>query len=54
MVAALKLIPRVAPRPVVPLPHPSPLNNGWLVRNPWFEEELVPQLRARVAEVLEG
>lgn len=37
---------------VVPLPHPSPLNNGWLVRNPWFEEELVPLLRARVAEVL--
>jgi uracil-DNA glycosylase len=37
---------------VVPLPHPSPLNNGWLVRNPWFEEELVPLLQARVAEVL--
>lgn len=37
---------------IVPLPHPSPLNNGWLVRNPWFEEELVPQLQARVAEVL--
>ncbi len=37
---------------VVPLPHPSPLNNGWLVRNAWFEEELVPELRTRVAEVL--
>lgn len=36
----------------VPMPHPSPLNNGWLVRNPWFEQELVPLLRARVAEVL--
>ena len=37
---------------VVPLPHPSPRNNRWLVRNPWFETELLPKLRARVAEVL--
>ena len=38
---------------VVPLPHPSPRNNIWLKRNPWFEEELVPVLQARVSEVLE-
>lgn len=37
---------------VVPLPHPSPINNGWLSRNKWLEEELVPQLQARVAQVL--
>lgn len=37
---------------VVPLPHPSPTNNGWLARNRWFERELVPRLRARVAQVL--
>jgi uracil-DNA glycosylase len=36
----------------VPLPHPSPRNNLWLKRNPWFEEELIPILRARVCEVL--
>lgn len=36
----------------VPLPHPSPRNNLWLKRNPWFEEELVPALRKRVSEVL--
>lgn len=36
----------------VPLPHPSPRNNLWLKRNPWFEEELIPVLRTRVAEVL--
>ncbi|MGY8903270.1 MAG: uracil-DNA glycosylase family protein [Burkholderiales bacterium] len=36
----------------VPLPHPSPRNNLWLRRNPWFEEELVPILRTRVSEVL--
>lgn len=39
---------------VVPLPHPSPRNNGWLRRNPWFEAELLPALRARVAEALAG
>jgi uracil-DNA glycosylase len=37
---------------LIPLPHPSPTNNGWLARNGWFQEELVPRLRARVAEVL--
>jgi len=36
----------------VPLPHPSPRNNLWLRRNPWFEAELLPALRGRVAEVL--
>ncbi len=38
----------------VPLPHPSPRNNLWLRRNPWFEEELIPALRIRVAEILAG
>lgn len=37
----------------VPLPHPSPRNNLWLKRNPWFEAELIPVLRTRVSEVLE-
>jgi uracil-DNA glycosylase len=37
---------------IVPLPHPSPRNNLWLRRNPWFESELLPALRERVAEVL--
>lgn len=39
---------------IVPMPHPSPLNNGWLARNPWFEGELVPALQARVAEILQA
>ena len=38
---------------VVPLPHPSPRNNLWLRRNPWFEVELLPALRQRVSESLE-
>ncbi len=37
---------------VIPLPHPSPRNNVWLRRNPWFESDLLPQLRTRVAELL--
>jgi uracil-DNA glycosylase len=37
---------------VVPLPHPSPRNNIWLKRNPWFEAELVPALRTRVGVLL--
>ena len=37
---------------VLPLPHPSPRNNLWLKRNPWFGEELLPVLRERVREVL--
>lgn len=29
----------------MPLVHPSPLNHGWLKRNPWFEQEVVPVLK---------
>ena len=39
---------------LVPLPHPSPRNNLWLKRNPWFAEELLPSLRLRVAQALKG
>ncbi len=37
---------------VLPMPHPSPRNNLWLRRNAWFEHEVVPELRRRVAEAL--
>lgn len=37
---------------VLPLPHPSWRNTGWLKRNPWFESELLPDLRARVRDAL--
>lgn len=36
---------------VLPLPHPSWRNTGWLKRNPWFGEELLPVLRAEVARL---
>lgn len=37
---------------ILPTPHPSPRNNLWLARNPWFEEEVVPVLRRRVQALL--
>ena len=39
---------------VFPLPHPSWRNTAWLRRNPWFGEELLPALRLRVREVMDG
>ncbi|MFC5757318.1 uracil-DNA glycosylase family protein [Rhizobium sp. GCM10022189] len=33
---------------VLPLPHPSWRNTGWIRRNGWFEEELLPELRRRI------
>ena len=35
----------------MPLPHPSPRNNIWLKKNPWFEREVIPVLRSRLAQV---
>lgn len=37
---------------VLPLPHPSPRNNLWLKRNPWFEDSIIPMLQERVARLL--
>lgn len=37
---------------VIPLPHPSWRNTGWLRANPWFEADLLPVLRDRVAAAL--
>ena len=34
------------------LPHPSWRNSGWLKRNPWFETELLPDLRAEVTRLV--
>ena len=35
-----------------PLPHPSPRNNLWLRKNPWFEREAVPALRESIRGLL--
>jgi len=37
---------------MIPLPHPSPRNIAWFLRNPWFEAELLPNLRRQVRKVL--
>ncbi len=38
----------------LPLPHPSPRNNIWLKKNPWFELEVLPVLKDRVKSVLQN
>lgn len=35
-----------------PLVHPSPRNNIWQRKNPWFEQEVIPDLQKRVREIL--
>ena len=37
---------------VFTLPHPSWRNTGWLKRNPWFEQDVLPALRASVRAAL--
>lgn len=37
---------------IIPLPHPSPRNNIWLKKNPWFETSLLPELKKSVTAVL--
>lgn len=32
-----------------PLPHPSPRNRFWLTKNPWFEEQVVMELKKKVS-----
>jgi uracil-DNA glycosylase len=42
-----------SPRRFMPTPHPSWRNNGWLKNNLWFERELLPELRADVARLVD-
>lgn len=37
---------------VLPLPHPSWRNSGWLKANPWYEAELLPVLKTEVAHAM--
>ncbi|QUM76273.1 uracil-DNA glycosylase family protein [Moritella sp. 24] len=37
---------------LLPLPHPSPRNNIWLKKNPWFEDDVIPHLQERVASLV--
>jgi uracil-DNA glycosylase len=35
------------------LPHPSPRNNIWMKKNPWFEKDLIPEFKIIVKELIE-
>lgn len=35
-----------------PLVHPSPRNNIWMKKNPWFEEEVLPDLKTHIHQIL--
>lgn len=37
---------------LLPMPHPSWRNTAWLKANPWFADEVVPHLQARVRHIL--
>lgn len=36
----------------LPLPHPSPRNNIWQSKNPWFKEEVMPFLKSRISDLV--
>lgn len=35
-----------------PVPHPSPVNRFWRIKNPWFEEEVIPEFQQKVKAIL--
>ena len=43
-----------AARGIWPLPHPSWRNTGWLKRNPWFDANLLPELRIAIRRLMEA
>jgi uracil-DNA glycosylase len=52
MAATIKAWRDYAPQ-YLPLPHPSPRNQPWFARHPWFERRLIPVLRGRVATLVD-
>lgn len=51
LTAAVRSFATLLPGAIV-LPHPSPRNALWLARNPWFNEEVIPELRKAVRAAL--
>lgn len=45
---------RDAPAGLFPLPHPAWRSRLWMARNPWFEAEVIPDLRQRIRAALDG
>jgi len=40
------------PLHLFPLPHPSPRNRFWQAKNPWFQQEVLPEFRNRIHDIL--
>ncbi|MEW4448333.1 uracil-DNA glycosylase family protein [Qipengyuania sp. JC766] len=38
----------------LPLPHPAWRSTIWMRNNPWFADEVLPELKHRVAQVVDG
>jgi uracil-DNA glycosylase len=36
----------------LPLPHPSPRNRFWLTKNPWFEFDVLPELKEQIKHII--
>ena len=36
----------------MPLVHPSPRNQLWITKNPWFEEQVIPELQILVKQII--
>ena len=36
----------------MPLVHPSPRNQLWITKNPWFEEQVIPKLQILVKQII--
>ena len=37
---------------IIPLPHPSPRNNIWLKKNPWFEQDVIPEIQTKIRQLI--
>ena len=35
------------------LPHPSPRNRFWFIKNPWFENDIIPILQKNIKDILD-
>ena len=35
-----------------PIVHPGPLTMGWVKKNPWFEDQVIPDLQKRIEKIL--
>lgn len=45
---------RETPEGLFPLPHPAWRSRLWMARNPWFEADVLPDLRDRVRKTLQN